>query len=120
MVKLNIAKLSSVHHIIQGRKHLMARAEFRSSILPCTIVMLRKHVVGIDVADGIEMKMVSAYHKDLCTLVRQADSFDDAWSMSYLMPQLLDVIVSLLGDDKTIVQYTNHNEVIEELKGLML
>jgi len=118
LLKLNIAKLKSVHQIVRGRKKLMRKVEFRTSILPCIIVMLKKHIIQWDQYDGIEMKYSVLIVKDLCTIVREADSFDDAWSMSYLLPQLLKLVTSLLGDDRTIVQYIQDTEVVKELQEL--
>ncbi len=117
LLKLNIAKLKSVHQICE-RRQLMAREEFRTSILPCMIVMLKKHIVQLNDHNDIEMKWSVLIVKDLCTIVKKAASFDDAWKMSYLLPQLLKLTTSLLGEDKTIVHYMEATEVIKELQDL--
>ena len=117
LLKLNIAKLKSVHQICE-RRQLMAREEFRTSILPCMIVMLKKHIVQLNDHNDIEMKWSVLIVKDLCTIVKKAASFDDAWKMSYLLPQLLKLTTSLLGEDKTIVRHMEATEVIKELQDL--
>ena len=80
--------------------------------------MLKKHIVQLNDHNDIEMKWSVLIVKDLCTIVKKAASFDDAWKMSYLLPQLLKLTTSLLGEDKTIVHYMEATEVIKELQDL--
>ena len=110
-------KLKALHATIVGRNKYIYQTDFRSRVLPCIVVTLRKHMAS---QDEIERGWCIMVCKDLVNIIHKSNSSNDAWSICYLLPSILNMLKQMLGGMKGAIACKNTRASAESLglKGL--
>jgi hypothetical protein len=112
---MHCIKLQCLHAIICGRSKYIRHSEFRSRVLPCIVVTLRKHIIS---RDELEQTWSIMICKELVKVIHESKDTNDAWSISYVLPSMLTLLKTMLGSEKHAIRYqpSAHLKHIKPLK----